>query len=149
MGDATTVIPYLESFLKQWKLIGVDAKGRSGGLALGWNFRFVKLLNTQGFDFWLGVNIFQEELGRCFTILNVYGPYQDQVTFWDNLLKKDFMSNNDIVLGGDLNFSIGMVESWVPRTCPDPLSDVFGHFLSENGLVDISPIKIFPSWCKK
>jgi hypothetical protein len=115
LGEAASIITFLESFLKHWKFIGVYAKGRSRGLAIGWNTRSVKILNSWGFDLGLGINIFQEDLGRCFMVLNVYGPNQDHVLFWDNLLNKSFLSNDDLILGGDLNFLVGVVESWGPR----------------------------------
>jgi hypothetical protein len=35
----------------------MDVRGCSRGLALGWNIRSVKILNTWGFDFGLGVEI--------------------------------------------------------------------------------------------
>lgn len=81
LGEAASIILFLEGFLKQWNFLGIDAKGRLGGLAIGWNTRTVKLLNSWGFDSGLGINIYQEDLGRCFTVLNVCGPTQERIHY--------------------------------------------------------------------
>jgi hypothetical protein len=145
MGEVASVIPLLEGFLKQWKFIGVDSKGRSRGLAMGWNTRTVKLLNSWGFDSGVGIKNSLEDLGRCFMALNVYGPTQDRILFWENLLNKYFLRNEDLILGGDLNYSLGMAESWGQRANPDSLSEFFNHIMKEKGLIDIAPIRLCPS----
>jgi hypothetical protein len=71
-----------------------------------------------------------EDMGRCFMVLNVYGPTQDRIPFWENLLNKYFLKNEDLILGGDLNYSLGMAESWGQRAHPRlPL----GFFQPYNG----------------
>lgn len=59
------------------------------------------------------------------------------------------MKNDDLILGGDLNFSLGTTESWGPRVCPGSLSDYFNHILREKGLIDIAPTNLCPSWRNK
>jgi len=81
-----------------------------GGLAIGWNSRTIKLLNSWGFDSSLGINTCLEDLGMNLTILNVYGPYQECVPFWECLLNKYFVSNDELILGGKINFSLGVDE---------------------------------------
>jgi hypothetical protein len=73
-------------------------------------------------------------MGRCFTVLNVYGPTQDRIPFWENLLSKSFMKNEDLILGGDLNFSLGMAKSWGQRAQTDSLSEFFNHIVGKKGL---------------
>jgi hypothetical protein len=53
------------------------------------------------------MNVFVEELGKYFTVLNIYGPTQDRPQFWNTLLAKYFIKDSFLILGGDLNFSIG------------------------------------------
>jgi hypothetical protein len=79
------------------------------------------LINSWGFDLGLGMTVCVEDLGRCFMILNVYGPSQERIQFWDNLLNKSFLKKEDLILGGDLNFSLGTTESWGQRAIPDAL----------------------------
>jgi hypothetical protein len=88
-------------------------------------------------------------LGREFFVLNVYGPHQDRANFWEALMRKSFLNNHDIILGGDLNFSMGEVESWGERSWPDPLSNFFSHVIAGRGLVDLAPLKLTPTWKKK
>jgi hypothetical protein len=52
-------------------------------------------------------------------------------------------------LGGDLNFSLGEVESWGEKARPDPLSNFFSHMIAGRGLVDLVPPKITPTWRNK
>jgi hypothetical protein len=54
-----------------------------------------------------------------------------------------------IILGGDLNFSLGEVESWGPRARPDPLTYFFNHMLRRMKLIDIPPIRLCSTWRNK
>jgi len=111
LGELDSIIPLLEILLKQWKFFGIDSKGHSGGLAIGWNTSNIKLINSWGFDSCIGININLEDLGRSFTISNICGPTQGRIPFWDNLLNKYFLKSEYLIIGGDLNFSQGLVES--------------------------------------
>jgi len=46
---------------------------------------------------------------------NVYGPLQDRVVLWDNLITRSFMKEEKFIFGGDLNFSLGISEVWGPH----------------------------------
>jgi hypothetical protein len=54
-----------------------------------------------------------------------------------------------LILGGDLNFSIGEVESWGQRSQAYSLFDFFVHKLGEARLIDITPIRLEPTWRNK
>ena len=58
-----------------------------------------------------------------------------------NLLQKD-----NIILGGDLNFSIGFSESWGHHAQIDPLFAYFENILENHSLIDIPSAKIQPTW---
>jgi hypothetical protein len=62
---------------------------------------------------------------------------------------KVFLSKENMILGGDLNFSLGTIEVWGPRARADPLTYFFRHFISEVGLSDLTPIKLGPTWRNK
>jgi hypothetical protein len=64
-------------------------------------------------------------------------------------LTKYFLKVPFLILGGDLNFSTGAVESWGIRSQMDSPSDFFVHKLDEEGLIDIAPIRLGPSWINK
>eukprot|EP01018_Ginkgo_biloba_P010531 Gb_16175 [translate_table: standard] len=63
----------------------------------------------------LGVELYSQELGRELLLLNIYGPYSDRISFWESLLNKDFMRRENLIWGGDLNFSLGNLEIWDPN----------------------------------
>ena len=51
-----------------------------------------------------------------------------------------------MIIGGDLNFSLGQAEIWGPNACPDFLTEYFSHRLIERNWLDIEPVKIKPTW---
>jgi hypothetical protein len=61
---------------------------------MGWNPKKIKLENSWGFTGGgQGMKIFVEDLGRSFTVLNIYGPTQDRPQFWNALLEKSFLKD--------------------------------------------------------
>jgi hypothetical protein len=149
LGDANQVVPLLEKLFKGWNFMGLDSRGHLGGLAIGWHSKSIQVINSWGFESGLGIKVFVEDLGRYFLVLNVYGPSQDRVPFWDSLLNKSFLKVEDLIMGGDLNFSLGSAESWGQRAHPDALTEYFRHKLGEVRLLDITPIILRPTWRNK
>jgi exonuclease III len=85
LGDSNLVVPLLENLFKGWNFIGLDAKGCSGGLAMGWRSRSIKLINSWGFELGLGMTVRVEDIGRNFTILNVYRPSQESMQYYGRI----------------------------------------------------------------
>jgi exonuclease III len=144
--DEVMATKILTSLLSGWFFLGLDARGRSSGLVIGWRSRSIKLLNSWAFDSCLGGDFLVEGIGKEIRIINVYGPHTDQNSFWETLLGKYLLKNDFIILGGDLNFSLGEAESWGPSSHPDNQAAFFSHLLSSNGLIDIAPLKLLPTW---
>lgn len=69
--------------------------------------------------------MYYAELGKNILLINVYGPYLDKILYWDRLLRCSFMDCEHLVLGGDLNFTLGLLEVWGTRSIPNPLSNYF------------------------
>jgi exonuclease III len=90
MGVVEEVKFNLELLLPGWKFITVDAMGRSGGLAIGWNSHNIQVINTWALDSGLGISVLAPDLKDVIHILNIYGPYQNKKPFWDSLLSKSF-----------------------------------------------------------
>jgi hypothetical protein len=65
------------------------------------------MLNSWGFESGIGVEVQVVDMGRSYTILNIYGPYQDRVSYWESLTQKSFFLKDNVVIGRDLNFSLG------------------------------------------
>lgn len=80
------------------------------------------------------------------TILNIYGPCQGRVPFWNDLMSNSIVKFKNMVLGGDLNFSIGSAEAWGPSVREDSPSDFFQNILISNNLIDVNLIKLKPTW---
>jgi exonuclease III len=114
MSLEASVTNSLESLFPSWKFIRIDATGRSGGLAVRWCKKSVKLQNSWALESCLGVDLFLEGLGLELRVLNVYGPYSEHATFWESLFKKDLLKVKNMILGGDLNLSFGNAEVWGP-----------------------------------
>lgn len=54
----------------------------------------------------LEAKIFSADLRKELITLNIYGPCHDRENLWDLLMNRSFMKSNNLVVGGDLNFSI-------------------------------------------
>lgn len=57
------------------------------------------------------MDIFSSELGMDLRIINVYGPYHNREAFWNRFLNLSITSSDNLIIGGDLNFSTGYGES--------------------------------------
>lgn len=56
LGAGSVVKARLEGWLPGWIFETLDVRGRSGGLAVGWNERTIKPLNFWGMESVLGLN---------------------------------------------------------------------------------------------
>ena len=92
---------------------------------MGWNPMVVNMKNTWGFDSGLGDDIYHVELYIYFTILNIYGLYKERVSYWNRLKQKYFFKNENLILGGGLNFTIGNFKNWGPNLRSDHFTDYF------------------------
>lgn len=70
------------------------------------------------------MNIFSLDLGMDLNIVNIYVPCHNREAFWNHLLNLSIINNDDIIMGGDLNFSIGFGESRGGNAKVDPLWDI-------------------------
>ena len=52
----------------------------------------------------------------------------------------------NLVLAGNLNFTIGVAEIWGGESLLDPLAHFFSHLIVDNGLVDLAPPYAGPTW---
>ena len=115
----------LETLLPGLQFVAVDVRDRSSGLALGWNLKSCRCDGVWSFSSGIGVDIFDAHLGKVLTILNIYGPFVKRVPYWNSLLKKDFVTNREVILGGDFYLSLRCVEVWGPKEISDTLASFF------------------------
>jgi hypothetical protein len=114
-------------------------------LATGWNSHKVQVLNSWGLDSGLGITFFLPSLKETVHLLNIYGPYLNRKPFWDTLFKK-YVFKELLILGGDLNLSLGPSEVWGDNARPDSLADYFGNKFAEANLTDLAPTPLKPTW---
>ena len=64
-------------------------------------------------------------------------------------MELDCLKCEKLILGGDLNFSMGLSEIRGTRARLDSLSDSFIKYLETFGLVDIVPSVMLPTWTNR
>lgn len=143
---SSEVVSSLGSTLPGWHFQALDSSGHSGGLVTGFREGRMKLINQWGMNNVLGIEVATSKFDIPLLILNIYGPCQERVSFWNNLLAKAVTKNQNLVIGGDLNFSIGIAEAWGPLAKEDPLSDFFLNAFSSHNLIKANMIKLKPAW---
>ena len=109
----------LETLLPGWKFFAMDVCGCFGGFSSGWNLKSCCCDGMGSFSSGIGLDIYDAKLGKMLTILSIYGPYVNRVPFWNSLLNKDFVTNREVILGGEFNLSLRCTEVWGPREVQD------------------------------
>lgn len=125
MGRSDIIAAKLETMLKGWSFISVDAFGKSNGLLIGWKINFFHFQTAWVVVSGLSVALFSIELKVALCFVNVYGPCVDREFFWNILFDLDCLTCSKLICGGDLNFTIGFSEIWGNRVRADTLSDFF------------------------
>ena len=146
MCGGELLVSKMESMNHGWKFLSVDAKGKSRGLLLGWRMRPFHLINAWDFGSSLCALLHSVELKMTIVCINFYGPYVDREFFWINLFKMECLLSSKLILGGDLNFSVGLSEIWGDKARVDNLSDFFIRQMEDASLVDIAPTILLPTW---
>ena len=146
MIEGCVLVKDLELLINGWQFISVDAKGKSGGLLLGWKSRKILFQNTWAMTSGLCVVLHSFELQKELSFVNLYGPYLDREVFWNNLIKMECFLSPFLVFGVDLNFSLGLSEIWGVKARVDVLTNFFNNLLDSLGLVDINPLVSIPTW---
>lgn len=149
LGCSEEIVRVLESLLPGWKFVVLDARGRSGGLASGWRVSSCRCVCSWGISSGVGLEVWDAELEKTVTILNIYGPYLNRARFWDSLLNLELIDRSDLILGGDFNLSLGASEVWGPRAATDALANFFLQAFARKDLLDILLTKMIPTWRNK
>eukprot|EP00253_Pinus_taeda_P009499 PITA_09499 len=121
LGNGVEVESVLNALLPGWKFSAMDSAGHSGGLAVGYREGRIKIRNQ-------------------------WGMKQGRVPFWNDLMANSTVKNKFMVLGGDLNFSLGRAKAWGPSAREDSLTDFFQNLLIANKFIDVNLIKLKPTW---
>ena len=128
MGVSEVIKGVLLSLLPEWDFVVHDAKC-SRGVATAWRLASCCLRNSWGSESCIRTDIYFHELSAEFWLFNVYGSYLNREIFWDRFFSSSMIMHDKVMVGGDLNFSLGNLESWGPRASTDPLTEFFKHHL--------------------
>lgn len=94
----------------------------------------------------MGLDIFSGDLGMKLRIVNVYAPCNQRELFWHRLLHLTLMVKEQVIIGGDFNFSLGFRESWGSAAQIDSISDYMTSLLEQTSFADIPMHKLLPTW---
>ena len=128
-----------------WRVTATDALGLSGGTLTAWNPEFG---DFQAFITFAGILLkgtirgFKEPI----QVLNIYGPCRDRLSFWRHVDELNLLAHNNLIVGGDLNFTLSLSETWGGTATGDPLADYLRRLLIRVDLVDISLDVSGPTW---
>ena len=146
LGACDEVKAKLESWFGGWCFENLDVRGRSSRLAIGWNTRIARVLNVWGMDSVLGMTFKALEHVDIFSVINIYGLYLNRIPFRDKIFSNTLLRGDMMIIGGDLNFSLGWAEVWGPHARTDLLSDYFTRNLVERNWLDVEPCVLKPVW---
>ena len=122
---------------------------KSRGLLLGWKVNYFLFKNVWVIFSSIGISLYFIELEMNLCCANIYVLYQKWDFFWNNMLSKDYIEKNNIIMGWELNFSLGKYEICGPADRVDNLFYFCAMKTFEHGLLDIEPSKLFPTWSNK
>ena len=94
-----------------WELCALDSFGLSRGLLSGWNPLLVRCKDFSSFASIL-LKFSIKGLEYVFLIINCYGPYSHHIDFWNNVFAGGLFSLPNLLLTGDLNFTLTSSKFW-------------------------------------
>jgi hypothetical protein len=86
---------------------------------------FKLLVQLQGFYWMAGLKLSKS----TFKLLNCYAPYKDREPFWKTLFDSGLLHEDNLIIGGDLNFTLSANEVWGATARTDPLADFIDSLL--------------------
>jgi exonuclease III len=139
------VVDSFRPWLRDWSFGTSDSVGFSGGLLSAWgpNFNHVSLMITLS-SISLGVD--ECALSSSFRIVNIYGPYADKRPFWEGLSNSGILRASNVIIGGDINFTLSLKEFWGKHPRRYMLEVLFSYCISFYQRVDLEPPKLSQTW---
>jgi hypothetical protein len=129
---------FMDSLVPIWYICAIDYVGTSSKLLPAWdpkNYALTPYLCEGG--------IFLKGSSRInkhdFCILNVYGSFTARQDFWDRLALRGILDFKNLILAGDLNFTIGVNEVWGASSHLDKMANFFKDLLLTHHLIDLAP----------
>jgi hypothetical protein len=130
--------------LPNWHFCGVESMGLLGGLLTAWD-----LIKSEFFSYLTPVGILLDgivkDLNKRLKFINCYGPYANREVFWESIKRDGILKEQNVILGGDLNFTTSIMEMWGAHSRDDPLRSYFRELIQGEGMVDVEPLKMLPT----
>ena len=145
MCDHISTLRLFAKIKPGWEYCALDAHGLSGGILSAWNPRLIRCKAYHSFAGILLSASFKG-LDSVFSIVNCYGPYANKTSFWDSVVSGGIFNFPNLILAGDLNFTISDLEIWGDRARLDHLALYFAQLLDPMNMVDLAPTTIGPTW---
>jgi hypothetical protein len=79
-------------------------------------------------------------------LLNCHASYKDGDSFWNQLLDSRLLGEENLIIVGDLTFTLSAREVWGEQAQIDPMADFFSNTLQSTGLIDLHPSVMSPTW---
>jgi hypothetical protein len=111
MGSGDSLVRDLRNMFVYWEFIALDAQIFLGGLITSWSSKLI-LFNSFIVFSSLCTNFFSHSFGMNLSLMNIYGPYEGKEEFWSNFLSHQWIKFENLILGGDLNFTLNRGEIW-------------------------------------
>ena len=145
MCDHFSVLHLFANINPGWKYCAIDELGLSRGILSAWN---PCLIRCKYFHSFVGILLSTSFKGLefVFSIVNCYGPYANKTSYWDFVVASDIFNYPNLILAGDLNFTISDLEIWGEHARIDHHSLYFAQLLDSLHMVDLAPTKIGPTW---
>jgi hypothetical protein len=90
-------------WLRNWSFNTIDASSLSGGLLTRWSPNFQALSSSVVCSTIL-VNLKHKNSDLAFLVVNIYGPYSDRTSFWEELVSAGVFHDPLLVVGGGFKF---------------------------------------------
>ena len=71
MGNGLCLATEMELILPGWIFISLDAKGKSGGLLIGWRKRIFNLVNAWAMESGLSASLYSIEMKEVYCFMNI------------------------------------------------------------------------------
>ena len=144
----TSSYPALLAFSKLfpgWEFCAISSFSLSRGILSRW---ILKLLKCKAYHTVAGILLKAMIRGSSFSlsILICYGPYLNREHFWNSVANGGLLSLPNLILAGDLNFTLNASKIWGTKALPDPLGPFFSKLISDHLLVDVAPSCVGPTW---
>ena len=123
----------------------MDSTELSGGMLSAWNPKkdvFSSFLTPTR----IMLDGFFKDLDRSMKLIHCYGLYSDREVFWEAIKREGIFNEQNLILGGDLNFTTSIREVWGAHAREDPLLPFFSQLIQDEGLANVEPLKFLPTW---